>query len=142
MKTKLSNQISAKIKSRITQMEDKVPLVLFRIGKSVIDEVRTGMKEPKSGRTYATRVGRGGRNLQRPRIHTASAKGEYPAIHTGGLINSLGFEAKGNELKIGTSKPYAKHLINSGRKLFKEGYNENKDEISNIIKETLEFNQK
>ena len=75
------------------------------------------MRETKHGRKYKIYVGRNGRRLKRPRIHTASTWTETPAILTGALSKSLGFEMKyGMILTYGADTPYARrHELEYGR---------------------------
>lgn len=108
--------------------------------KKTADE---GMAEPKSGRTYKVYVGRGGKRLRRPRLHRASAHGEMPAILTGALKKSLGFELKnGSILTFGANTPYARrhelkgqrsYLLKSIRKNRRNNINWYEKEIEKAI---------
>lgn len=75
-----------------------------RIGNLILEQVLRGMAKGHSGRTYS----RGGKT------HTASAKGEYPAIDTGDLYNDLQVESSSTNgvatSSIGTTLEYAEIL--------------------------------
>lgn len=80
------------------------------------DDTDQSMKEGKTGRDYFVYVGKGGRRLKRGRWHRASSKSESPAILTGALRKSLGFQIqKGKKLTYGANTPYARRWELSGR---------------------------
>lgn len=65
--------------------------------------IKQSMKEAKSGRNYKVYRGIGGRRLARPRIHTASRKGEAIAILSGETRDNTYFKVTGwDRLEIGT----------------------------------------
>ena len=82
-------------------------------GKELVSTAVEQANEPKSGRTYIIRTGRGGRRLQRKRRHQASAKGESPAVITGNYRDSFGFAAVSwHLLEFGNEAEYAGYLEN------------------------------
>lgn len=69
---------------------------MYISGEELTKDARDNMtNSPKSGRTYRVYRGIGGRKLVKPRSHTASARGEYPAVITGALRKSVDFRVRG-----------------------------------------------
>lgn len=65
--------------------------------------IKSDMAQPKTGNRYKVYRGRGGRQLQRPRMHTASRAGQSIAILTGETRDKTYFRVKGwDRLEIGT----------------------------------------
>jgi hypothetical protein len=73
-------------------------------------------KKGRSGRRYLVYRGLGGRLLKKPRLHQASAAGEYPAVISGNFRKSIDFEVKGYSQLVfgsganGLAEKYAKAL--------------------------------
>jgi HK97 gp10 family phage protein len=88
-------------------------------GKLLTNYTREQMtSSPKSGRRYLIYTGRGGRRLASPRPHTASAANEYPAVITGKLRKSIGYNVYGSSrLEFGARAKYAKYLELGTRKI-------------------------
>ena len=112
--TAMNKQVKAGINRGF--LNSKKPMKDFTLEK---------MREKKSGRTYKVYVGIGGRPLKRPRTHVASARHEIPAIITGTLARSLGFNIKYGMVmsygsKVGGASDYAAVHENSGRTYLKK----------------------
>lgn len=81
------------------------------IGPAIIKEASNDMKKTKSGRTYRVYFSKKGRRLKKGRLHRASSRGESPAILSGTLLRSLGFNRKTfTSLTIGASAEHAQWL--------------------------------
>jgi len=95
------------------EMTKAIRLGFHTSGKQLVSELNKDMKAPKSGRTYKTYQGITGK-LKKPRLHTASAPNETPAIITGKFRKSIDFEVRGNRtLEFGanqTAPEYAEFL--------------------------------
>jgi hypothetical protein len=84
------------------RMDDVMRAAAQQVVKDTLNDVESnlkiGMAEPKAGALY-------------PNGHQASAPGEYPAIDTGALVNSIGVEMTG-PLRgiIYEGQEYAVHL--------------------------------
>lgn len=118
-------------------------------GKQLVESLAKDMKAPKSGKKYKVYSGISGK-LKKPKLHTASAPSETPAIITGKFRKSVDFAVKGNRtLEFGANQSapeYAEFLENGtskmqARKPFERTVLKNKEKIkSNIdtqIKKTL-----
>ena len=72
------------------------------------------LHDRKTGRLYKKYVGVNGRPLSTPKLHRASAPGEYPAVVTKKLYKSVGYEVRGFDILaigMGTENmEYAKYL--------------------------------
>jgi HK97 gp10 family phage protein len=91
-------------------------------GKELVADVRDSMtRGGRSGRSYRIYRGLGGRKLINPRVHTASAPGEYPGVISGNLRDSVDFKVRGtSRLEFGAgnnSVQYAKVLELGGSKV-------------------------
>jgi hypothetical protein len=123
----------------------------------VRDTVAVINEQPKHGRSYMVKVGRGGRELKSGRLHVASAPGEAPAVITGTLRKSINFTVIGSDkMKFGVdldrgNADYGKWLeyknivSMSGkgskniapRPFISASYKKNKDYIPTIFKNCL-----
>jgi hypothetical protein len=112
-------------------------------GKQLVADVRDKMtRGVKSGRTYKISRGRGGRLLSRPRLHRASAAGEYPAPISGNLRKTVDFKVRGaDRLEFGAgdnSVKYAKVLELGGSKVKARKYlRQTIDRLQNQTKTNL-----
>lgn len=83
----------------------------LQIGPDVINNAKEFMKRPKHGADYKVFWSTAGRRLKRGRIHRASSKGEAPAILSGELFRSMGFNRRTfDNLEIGSTADHAKYL--------------------------------
>lgn len=74
-------------------------------GMQLVKDLNKDMKAPKSGRTYKVKVGIRGGKLKKPRLHTASAPNETPAVITGKFRKSVDFAVRGNRtLEFGANE--------------------------------------
>ena len=84
----------------------------YLVGKELVKSTVKDMnKKPKSGRTYRIYQGIGGRKLNKPRKHIASAPlTEAPAVITGGLRKSVNFKVRGaSRLEFGAGNDDVKY---------------------------------
>lgn len=73
-------------------------------------------EERKTGKVYKVYRGRNNRRLKRGRLHQASSETQTPAILTGQLSKSLGFQMRrGSILVYGANTPYARRWEQSRR---------------------------
>jgi len=92
----------------------------YLVGKALVkDSVADINKKPKTGNEYIIYEGIGGKKLNRPRRHTASAPlKESPAVITGKLRKTINFKVRGAkrlEFGAGSSEvDYAKDLETGG----------------------------
>lgn len=114
--------VYAHIKSTRRRTEKGTSKAFMNIGKHLVKTSRKSMAEPKHGRLYRVYVGKNGRKLSRGRWHRASKVGESPAILTGNLSRSLGFNRRTfKELTFGSDAvspkgfPYSKFHEERGR---------------------------
>lgn len=118
----------------------------FISGKELVADVVKNMTHgTKTGRIYKISSGRGGRLLKKPRLHQASAAGEYPAVISGDLRSTVGFKVRGyTRMDFGagsSSIKYAKFLENGTskmkpRKYLKQTINKLGNRIkTNIVRE-------
>jgi hypothetical protein len=109
-------------------------------GQELTQDVRSRMTNgPQTGRTYTIYKGRGGSELKRPRRHTASGPGEYPAVITGELRKSVDFKVRGqNQLEFGAGGKdilYAKPLEVGTRRIAARRYlKQTVDRLGNKVK--------
>jgi hypothetical protein len=89
----------------------------YKVGKQLTDDLKKEMtKKGRSGRRYRIYRGLGGRLLGKPRLHTASAPNELPAVISGDYRKSIDFKVRGaSRLEFGAgarglAKDYAKAL--------------------------------
>ncbi len=110
-------------------------------GKQLVADLNKDMKAPKSGRKYKVYKGVGGK-LSKPRLHTASAPSQTPAVITGRFRKSVDFKVRGNrELEFGANQSapnYAEFLEKGTSKMearepFKRTVLKNKDRIKSNI---------
>jgi len=105
------------------------------VGRYLYTLQREKMSEKKTGRFYK----------YKGRIIRASSQGEYPAVRSGHLKKSLGYQVYGNEtLLIGSRSdekyPTFVELKKSnfgGRSYLKKSVDENKTELSDIINKNI-----
>ncbi len=83
----------------------------YLIGKELVKETRERINDkPKGGRTYKIYKGIGGRSLNRPRLHKASAPNEAPAVITGRLRKTIDFKVRGSKsLEFGAGSSQVKY---------------------------------
>lgn len=111
----------------------------YTSGKEMTNFLRSEMtKKGRSGRTYKIYRGLGGRLLKKPRLHQASAVGEFPAVITGAFRKSVDFKVQGLKLTFGSGLgglKYAEYLekirepVKRTAKMFDKNIN------TNIVKE-------
>lgn len=110
-------------------------------GKQLVSDLNKDMKAPKSGRKYKVYKGVGGK-LSKPRLHTASAPSQTPAVITGRFRKSVDFKVRGNrELEFGANQSapnYAEFLEKGTSKMearepFKRTVLKNKERIKSNI---------
>ena len=110
-------------------------------GKQLVVDLNKDMKAPKSGRKYKVYGGVSGK-LQKPRLHTASAPNQTPAVITGAFRKSVDFAVRGNRtLEFGANQSapvYAEFLENGTSKMearepFKRTVLKNKEKIKSNI---------
>lgn len=110
-------------------------------GKQLVADLNKDMKAPKSGKKYKVYRGVNGK-LQKPRIHTASAPNQTPAVITGKFRKSVDFKVRGNrELEFGANElapDYAEFLEKGTSKMearepFKRTVLKNKEKIKSNI---------
>lgn len=110
----------------------------YTSGKQLVADLNKDMKQPKSGKSYKVYRGLNGGKLKKPRIHTASAPSETPAVVTGKFRKSVDFAVRGNrELEFGANEnapEYAKFLEEGTSKMearepFKRTVIKNKERI-------------
>lgn len=112
-------------------------------GQELAQDVKSRMTNgPQTGRTYTIYKGIGGRQLQRPRRHTASGPGQYPAVITGELRKSVDFKVRGqNQLELGAGGNdilYAKPLEVGTRKIAARSYlKQTVDRLGNKVKTNI-----
>lgn len=113
----------------------------YTSGKQLVADLNKDMKAPKSGKKYKVYRGVNGK-LQKPRLHTASAPSETPAVITGKFRKSVDFKVRGNrELEFGANESapdYAEFLEKGtskmeARKPFKRTVLKNKEKIKSNI---------
>jgi HK97 gp10 family phage protein len=111
-------------KSLPTKVALGIRLGLNESGKLLQKYTREQMiRGAKSGRVYKTYIGINGRKLASPRIHRASAAGEFPARITGALSRSIGFTVFGSaRLEFGARAKYAKFLEEGTSKIAPRKY--------------------
>lgn len=106
------------VKKSIKQFKDGYRKGLYFTGKAAQAFIRKEMTSgKKTGRLYLVSVGRGGKRLKKPRKHIASGPDEYPAVITGDLRASVGFQVYGfDTMELGANTEYAKDLeVGRGR---------------------------
>jgi len=64
----------------------------------------------------------------------ASVAGEYPKRDTGELIESITIIRRELSASVGPTAEHAKHLAESGRKMAKDVFEENRDEYERILR--------
>lgn len=110
-------------------------------GKQLVADLNKDMKSPKSGKKYKVYKGVSGK-LQKPRLHTASAPSQTPAVITGAFRKSVDFKVRGNrELEFGANQSapvYAEFLEYGTSKMearepFKRTVIKNKERIKSNI---------
>lgn len=110
-------------------------------GKQLVADLNKDMRAPKSGKKYKVYKGVGGK-LSKPRLHTASAPSQTPAVITGAFRKSVDFKVRGNrELEFGANQSapvYAEFLENGTSKMearqpFKRTVLKNKERIKSNI---------
>ena len=113
----------------------------YTSGKQLVADLNKDMRAPKNGKKYKVYKGVGGK-LSKPRLHTASAVSETPAIITGAFRKSVDFKVRGNrELEFGANQSapvYAEFLENGTSKMearepFKRTVLKNKEKIKSNI---------
>jgi phage gpG-like protein len=97
--------VSAKFDNKIPQVIrviDKDASALVRkTALGVEASIKQEMTAPKHGRTYR----------RRGRTHTASARGEAPAVESGALVNSIATAMDGDyAAEVGTPQEYGPNL--------------------------------
>ena len=75
----MSASLQSNIPSLVKQMRSRASRIVRRTAAAIEGDIKTGMSEPKSGRSYK-------RGKKR---HTASAPGESPAIDRGDYVNTI-----------------------------------------------------
>jgi hypothetical protein len=112
------------LRTKSQLVEDALLRGAWISGKELVKDITSRMtKKDKSGRKYLIYKGIGGVRLKNPRLHTASAPLEYPAVITGKLRKSTDFEVTGKkQLTLGFRKegfdfPYGKLLEEGGGKI-------------------------
>lgn len=76
----------------------------YTSGMQLVKDLNKDMKAPKSGKTYKVYAGVSGK-LKKPRLHTASAPTETPAVITGRFRKSVDFAVRGNRtLEFGANE--------------------------------------
>jgi len=104
-----------------------------------LKDTKEDMGQAKHGRDYFVFVGRGGRKLKKGRWHRASKKGESPAVLTGALRKSLGFQIKrGRTMTYGANTPYARKHEIEGRTYLLRTIQKKKNELGYRIKSDIE----
>lgn len=113
----------------------------YTSGKQLVADLNKDMKAPKSGKKYKVYKGVGGK-LSKPRLHTASAPSQTPAVITGRFRKSVDFQVRGNrELEFGANQSapnYAEFLEKGTSKMearepFKRTVLKNKERIKSNI---------
>jgi len=108
------------------------------IGNNLVKSAETSMSKSKHGRWYTVYVSPSGRRLKRGRRHRASKKGESPAILSGRLMRSLGFNRKTfTTLTFGAGVEYAKYLELGGRSFLLESINTNERNTTNYFEQNM-----
>jgi len=69
--------------------------VAYQVGKTLHSWLLQDMKKPKSGKIYKSYFGVKGR-FKQPKLITASAPSETPAVRTGNFRKSVNFVVRGN----------------------------------------------
>lgn len=92
----MSTSYQSKIPQLTRQLRSRAERVVAETALGIEARIKTGMTEPKSGRTYGS--------------HVASAPGESPAIDTGLLVNSIQTEIDGLSATVGTNAEQATAL--------------------------------
>ena len=114
----------------------------YTSGKQLVSDLKTDMKQPKSGKAYKVYKGIGGTKLKKAKVHIASAPSETPAVITGKFRKSVDFAVRGNrELEFGANEDapeYAIFLENGTSKMearepFKRTVLKNKEKIKSNI---------
>ena len=116
-----NKEIFLQIKNLKNLQDNAIRKAFYNIGKFLLkDAVADINKEPKHGRQYLVRLGRGGKTLSKPKIHTASAENEAPANITGALRAAHNFSVQGNsKLIFGVEDKvnYGAYLENGTKKI-------------------------
>lgn len=101
----------------IEQFKKGLRMGAYISGKEMTKFLKGEMtKKGRSGRQYLVYQGLGGRLLKKPRLHTASAPNEYPAVISGNFRKSIDFLVRGyTQLEFGSgrdglAKEYARAL--------------------------------
>lgn len=93
-------RVAVEINNRMPQVTDAMRRAAERIVREttlrVEANIKSGMASPHSGALYGT--------------HQASAPGEFPAIDTGALVNSIQTEMQGLQGIVYTNQEYAVYL--------------------------------
>lgn len=102
---------------------DVVQRFLNDVAATTHQKLRTGMERARGGRLYTTYFRTIGDRVvpvgKRPRPHRASAPGEFPAVDTGRLRNSIRSQVTASSAETGTNMHYARWL-RSGTKRMKK----------------------
>lgn len=156
----IANQVGVTFKDLQNLTSKSVRKVFYETGKKLKSDAEGYCEEEKHGRVYNTSLGRAKitkagvfhKKLAKPRQYTASASGEAPAVVTGVLKRSIGWEARGaEELEFGATAPYARKLEYADligmtgqvaniapRPFLSRAYRENKDIIADKIAEMIQ----
>lgn len=104
-------EVYKQIKSFANRTKKGLSKAFLQVAPAVIKEAQADMSKPKNGLTYIVFKSTKNRNLKRGRIHIASAKGEAPAILSGTLFRSMGFNRQSfHTLVIGSKAEHAQWL--------------------------------
>ena len=131
------------IKSLPRRFQAGVNRGFSNVGVNYKRSTKKSMRQKKHGREYLVNVGKGGRRLSRPRIHIASRVGESPAILTGELMRSLGFNRANMNMKWGANTPYAERLeTKMGRHYLIEAVLKNRKETEQYLLQGIDYDVK
>lgn len=123
---KLNRIAFRSIKTMPRNVENGIHKAFMDVRKELKPATIKSMKEKKSGRQYWIYIGRGGRVLKHGKWHVASSPKETPAIMTGALSRSLGYQSRrGKGLTYGASTPYARRWELSQRSYLRRTIVEN-----------------
>ena len=95
----LSWQLESNVDQAVGELERVARERELEIAELIAGHIAEQMRAPKSGRTYKV-PGTGV-------TYTASAAGEYPAVKTGRLVESIRAVAAGDQAVVGTNHPSA-----------------------------------
>lgn len=111
------------------QVERRLDALVDKHAEIIQRKIQSGMKdEPKTGRIY----------FIDGKFHQASAVGEFPAVLSGRLLNSIRIQRRGHEAEISTNVEYARVLQSKmGRPFIRPWMGEEfEDEVVDFIKTT------